>query len=526
MWRWPLILFLACVPSAYVAWHGRGIPQLGLLQDDAIYLASAKSLAGGQGYRIPSLPGTPAQTKYPPGYPLLLSIIWTLDPHFPDNMALASLLAWVMLPLLVTLCWFRFLQMGLESKQAGVLCALIAINVHVVWFAMNLMPELVFLSVLLACTIVADSDRGRWCGAIAGILAGAAYLLKSAALPLLITSPLLFVIKRRYRSAALFWVSMFPFVAAWMWWGRTHHAPPGDSTWTFYTDYIGYQILNVPLRDYPLVAWVNVKTLWSNLGQLTVGPGFGGTLGHIPAYAGAAIALAGAVLLARRKGVTHYHAFALGLIPMLAVWHYPPSPRFALPLLPLLTAGLLTAVLEALQIVAERALSARRLLGLATLAALAIMAPLAAVATYGGPLVEIYRLAARSREQHAAVFPEYRWIESNTPANAGFIACNDAVLYLYTGRPAMSLHIPPKLLYHTDRAGMADEYRGIDAFGTRNHLSYLLSTKADFDQDFIPATGREIVGAMLGDPSRFRLLHRSHDAAVYEVFSRETQAGQ
>jgi hypothetical protein len=31
---------------------------------------------------------------------------------------------------------------------------------------------------------------------------------------------------------------------------------------------------------------------------------------------------------------------------------------------------------------------------------------------------------------------------------------------------------------------------------------------------------------MLGDPSRFRLLHRSHDAAVYEVFSRETQAGQ
>jgi hypothetical protein len=116
MWRRALIFCLMCVPSAYIAWHGRGIPQLGFLQDDAIYLASAKSLATGQGYRIPSLPGAPAQTKYPLGYPLLLSIIWTLDPHFPDNMAIASLLAWIVLPLLVTLAWFRLLQMGLESK--------------------------------------------------------------------------------------------------------------------------------------------------------------------------------------------------------------------------------------------------------------------------------------------------------------------------------------------------------------------------------------------------------------------------
>jgi hypothetical protein len=115
------------------------------------------------------------------------------------------------------------------------------------------------------------------------------------------------------------------------------------------------------------------------------------------------------------------------------------------------------------------------------------------------------------------VLPEYRWIEINTPANAGFIASDDAVLYLYTGHPAMALHIPPKLLYRKDRAGMAREYRRIDSFGARNHLSYLLSTKLDFNQDFIPGMARDIVGGMLRDASRFRLLHRSRDAAVYEA---------
>jgi hypothetical protein len=45
----------------------------------------------------------------------------------------------------------------------------------------------------------------------------------------------------------------------------------------------------------------------------------------------------------------------------------------------------------------------------------------------------------------------------------------------------------------------------------------VLSTKLDFDQDFIPGMARDIVGDMLSDASRFQLLHRSRDAAVYKV---------
>lgn len=517
MRRWTVLLCFVCAPSGYLAWHGRDMPQLGSLGDDAIYLVSAKSLATGQGYRILSLPGAPAQSKYPPAYPLLLSLVWRINPRFPDNLPIAAWLSWSMLPLLVATARLAFASMGLSPKHATILCGLMALNAPVVWFGMNLMPELAFTSVLLASTLVADADRHWWSPASAGLCGGMAYLLKSAALPLLVTSPLLYLLRKRHRSAGLFFGAMLPFVVGWMWWVRAHCSPPGDSTWTFYTDYFGYQALNVPLSDYPLVVWGNLKTLWSSLGELIAAPALDGALGRVPACAGATVALAGVAMLALRKGVRHYHGFAAGFLPLLAVWHYPPVPRLALPLLPLLLAGLSTAAVEAWRTVSERQPSARRTMAWLVLAVLAMLTPLASTGIYIGPLPVLFRLATHYRQQRAYVVPEYQWIKANTPSEAAFVADDDAVSYLYTGHCAIALHIPPKLLYHGDRRGMAQEYRAIDAFAARNHLHYLLHTTWDFERDFTPALARDIVDHLLSDPQRFRAVHRSQHAAVYEV---------
>jgi hypothetical protein len=517
MRRWIAILCLICAPSAFVAWHRRDIPQLGFLADDAIYLVSAKSLATGQGYRILSLPGAPAMTKYPPAYPLLLSLVWRINPRFPDNLPWAALLAWLMVPLLLIMARLAFIRMGIRPGHAILLCGLMALSGPMVRFGINLMPELVFTSVLLASTILADSGDNGWCTAGAALLGGVAYLLKSAALPLLVTSPLLYLLRRRYRSAALFSAAMLPFVAGWMWWVHANRPRPGDSTWTFYTDYFAYQAQNVALREYPHLVWVNLKTLFSSMGGLIAAPVFGKPLGRLPAYAGAAIALAGAALLARRKGVTHYHAFALGFVPLLLIWHYPPLPRFVFPLMPLLLAGIFTAGLEAWRTFTERQRGVRRLAALSTLAVLGALIPLAALTTYVRPLAVFYRQTDTERGLRDALLPEYRWIQASIRPEAAFVATSDAVLYLYTGHPAMALHIPPKLSYHKDRPGMAREYREIDAFAARNRLSYLLRTPADFEQDFEPDLGRTIVDGLLADPQRFRLLNSIQGAAVYEV---------
>src|SRR4051794_35516089 len=94
------------IPSASLVWRFGDVPTFGDLHDDSVYFASAKSLAGGGGYRIESLPGEPAQTKYPPLYPLLLSTAWRIDPNFPANLPIAAWLSWLAVPAIVLqLAW-------------------------------------------------------------------------------------------------------------------------------------------------------------------------------------------------------------------------------------------------------------------------------------------------------------------------------------------------------------------------------------------------------------------------------------
>src|SRR5258706_2863126 len=73
--------------------------------DEAVYVASARSLASGDGYRNPNLPESPPQAKYPPGLPLLLSVVWRLFPAFPDNLPLIKGLVFITALGTVALTW-------------------------------------------------------------------------------------------------------------------------------------------------------------------------------------------------------------------------------------------------------------------------------------------------------------------------------------------------------------------------------------------------------------------------------------
>src|SRR5580700_9005741 len=100
------LFLVALAPSAYLAWTLRDMPHLGFYHDDSLYWVSAHSLATGDGYRIQSLPGEPYQTKYPPLYPAMLAAIWKLNPQFPANLPLATLFAWLLLPVFLAGLWF------------------------------------------------------------------------------------------------------------------------------------------------------------------------------------------------------------------------------------------------------------------------------------------------------------------------------------------------------------------------------------------------------------------------------------
>src|SRR5258708_20535093 len=56
--------------------------------DDGIYFTTAKALAAGCGYIIPSFPGGLPQTKYPVLYPLILAGVLRIWPAYPANLGL------------------------------------------------------------------------------------------------------------------------------------------------------------------------------------------------------------------------------------------------------------------------------------------------------------------------------------------------------------------------------------------------------------------------------------------------------
>ena len=197
MVKWPLqfaILLIALAPSAAFLWRHSDLPGFGDLHDDSLYYVSAKSLAAGHGYRVESLPGQPSQTKYPPLYPLLLSIAWRVNPDFSQNLPIAAWISWLAFPaVMVQLLWL-FPRLGVSGWRAWVLIALVAVNPYMMVFSSTLVSELAFTALMIATMLLieraAETDPAGDIAALSGVVAGLAYLTRSAGIVFLLAGPL------------------------------------------------------------------------------------------------------------------------------------------------------------------------------------------------------------------------------------------------------------------------------------------------------------------------------------------------
>ncbi|HYL76064.1 MAG TPA: hypothetical protein VEU96_17775 [Bryobacteraceae bacterium] len=513
------VFVLALAPSAYLAWSLRAMPHLGYYHDDSLYWVSAQSLAQGGGYRIASLPGEPYQTKYPPLYPVLLAGIWKINPDFPANLPLATLFAWMLLPVYLALGWLVFRQLGFGWREQCILAAITGLSPVAVVFSFSLMPELLFTALLLASVLAAERSHepgtARWLPVLAGICGALAYLTKSSAAPLLLTAPLCFALRKQFGKAALFFAAMLPAVAGWQWWVSGHLSRSWDLVTLYYTNYVGYQAYNVPLRDLPLVIWHNLDAFLMGAGRLlTFDVPFGSK--HLERVAAVA-AIAGCVRLTRRTRQLQYPLAALGISALMLVWHFTPDQRFVFPLYPLLLAGLWTElanVCQALRVSWRKPAMADRgaaLVGAGVLGAFALF--IAGTTVFGlfqflPALFETYRADFEARR------PAYQWIARNSPPQAQVFAYDDPLLFLYTGRKSCGLPVPPKLQYHQDEAGIDRLLSSIPNFAREHQLGYLLLTQGDFYRDLHERGARVLDNAVTGS-SAFQKLYGNPSAAVY-----------
>ena len=194
---------------------------LGLSDDSIGYIAGARSMLAGNGYREAWLASDQPVTHFPPAFPGVLAFLgfFGLDPLrgarflnaslFGLNIALVGILGWRMT---------RWLPAGL------VLGGLFLVNdsllrVHAV--AMS-EPLFIFLSLLSFWTFDLYIERDRhWLWILSGgILSGMAYLTRYAGLALVATFLVaLFILHRTWRkrltSAGIFLLGFLPFAAGW-----------------------------------------------------------------------------------------------------------------------------------------------------------------------------------------------------------------------------------------------------------------------------------------------------------------------
>ena len=512
----------ALIPSAYFAWTLRTMPHLGFYHDDSIYWVSARSLATGDGYRIQSLPGQPFQTKYPPLYPALLAAVWKLDPQFPANLPLATLFAWLLFPVFLAALWFLLRDYKLEARERYLLMLMAALSPVTVVFSFSLMPELLFTALLLASLILAERAMkphvSPWLALAAGICAALAYLTKSVAAPLLLTVPLCFALRKQFRKAALFLAANLPAVVGWQWWMARHLNHAWDLVTLYYTNYAGYEIYNVPLRDLPLVVWFNLDGFLQGAGKLLIFD-----LPYGSAYLERVVAigaLAGCVRLTRNKQMFQYPLAALGMTALLLIWHFPPDQRFVFPLYPFLLMGLATEVRHICTVlwiawqkpaVADRFAAAGFGAILATLAAFAVFCTAFGLSHFIPDLFASYRGDFAAREQ------AYQWIGRNVPRGANVYAYQDPVMFLYTGHQGCRLPIPPKFFYHNDDRAIDQLMGSMADFARSNRLEYLLLTPDDYYRDLNAKGTAGLTEAM--HSRAFQKVYESGSVAIYKLNS-------
>lgn len=515
-WHPALLVALLSLPTFLFVWLNRDLPHFGVLQDDGLYFGSAKTLAEGTGYKVASIPTAPAQTKYPPLYPLFLSLAWRINPSYPANLPIALLLSWMCLPVVLGLIYQWCRRQQFPAPVPWLVTGLFALNPYVLFFTSNLVSEVFFMVFLFGAIWAAEQpDQRGWKWPLAaGAIAGAAFLARTAGIALLPAAVVYYLWKKNYRGAACFLAGMLPAVAAWTLWTRAHAAPGQDVVTMCYTNYVAYQFYNVGWDNLGEVLWNNVDALLLAMGSFV----FPQMLVGLPAKLileplGIAMIM-GCVRMSRKHGSLLYPLFGAVSLAMLVVWHFQPNQRFILPVAPLLLTGFcfeMTHLGSLFRTAFRHKDRSQRVVayGFAGILGLILVCG-AGLQVYMS--VRVMPEVARTDRFNAAQYARlYHWVSANLPASAAVMWESDTALYFGSGHPATNYVVPPREWYATGGDdGVAARYEKVAAFARRHNLEYVGITKVGLQRN------EDALRVMAANPSLERVYEDS-GAILYRV---------
>jgi hypothetical protein len=463
--------------------------QFAYLHDDGVLFVTAKSVSEGS-YRIESLPENPPQTKFPPLYPLYLSVVWKLNPNFPGNLVLATWMSWLVFAALLGFVSSYAKKTFLGEWRSWILISLIALNPYLILFGCTMFSE-VFFTCFVIATFLAIRKIGLTKGAIkwaiiAGLVASCAYLSRTAGIALLVSVPAFLALKRDFRRAGAFVAAMLPAVIAWTLWTRAHLPHDPDYTLMYYTDYTSYEFLNVGINNFAVVLWKNLDGLLYGMGSLVLPSILPGLFVRILTQVIAVAAIVGVVRLWRRDVMREYAVFAAVSCGILLVWHFPPNERFILPLYPLALAGLITEI-EHIWAMLRAGLRhqdfSQRAVAAMMTAAVAIVFGGAVIAQGYVTFVYLHQSAEQKAVKLADQRVAYKWMKENLPPDANVVSYDDPLLYLYSGHRGNYLPLLTRWWYAGDHKSIVDAYKDLTGYLLLRRSLYFYFTTQDLDRE-------------------------------------------
>lgn len=428
-----------------VLWARTGAP-VGVYIDDGFYAILGRALATGHGLRYLGWPDTPAPAHYPPGYPILLALLWRAGGSLAAvarwgvwlNAVCAGLVAAAVATALVV----RFQVHPWLAAAAAVLAA---VATPVLAVTTLLLSEAPFLLLLVAVLWAADRSGAdppglRW-ALVAGVLAGLATLVRAVGLTALIAVVGVALLQRRWRPAAAALLGGLVVLGPWLAWNAARRHPGFGPLEASYGSYAGFYVdavrsegvgfaLTVVKRN--VIAIVEVfAALFAPLGRewaRWVGAG------------GVTVALLLALRPVWRK-LPVLGAFLVLYLAVIICWPYDPS-RFLWAIWPLLIGVLTVGAAAALALV--RGGGWRRPLG-------AGLTALLTLAVIGYARTSVRGLLVRGWEPSQTVsgaraLAIVTWVTAHTRPEDVIATRFDPLVYLYSGRRA----VPVAMVRATD----------------------------------------------------------------------------
>ena len=455
----------------------------GLMVDDAWYMMLARAIASGDGYRLVNSPTTPILPLYPPGFPALLSLGFLAAPDFPQSVWLLKSVSVTAMAVTGLLTFIHLHRDRLVPRQiAACAAAAVTLTPAFVFLATStVMSECVFtLSQLSAVLLVQRSidhrhrPNGAPLAALAGLVAIAAVLIRSAGVGILLAGAIWFAKERFWRGEVLFCAAAALVLAPWMLYSSAHKASDdarmahGGSIVYEYGEQFWMRWAGAPssgaitVADLPGRVATNLVDVFgrsmagivmpvvfrgqSESGEEVVSLGgaaglsaasMGGALSTIIVSCGFALLMILGFIDAARLRLTVVEILVPVSLAITLLWPFW-SFRFVLPLTPYLVFYLLSGLRRVQLWTAPATSDPWRFARIAVMVMLGMH-----VYDHLGYIVHVRTAAtlaedewlARSREVDAAL----GWMSQNLPGRATIATTNPALVYLRTGRPTVTL---------------------------------------------------------------------------------------